>query len=116
LEVALSVFCLYATLAVALSTSIVIFLASRPDPVDARGQGWSGTDIVTWVFGFPLVTGWFVVVTVFGEWRSVHQGQIALVPLLSIVIDTILVFLVWEFWHRKTSKELKSSGTLGLNG
>ncbi|SRR5712691_2169344 len=108
--------CVYSAVAVVVSTIIVIVLASLEGPAGAQQRGSSGIDIATYVFGSPLATGWFIVVMVFGDWRAVHQGQIALVPFFSVVVDTIMIFLVWEFWHRKTSKELNSTGTLGLNG
>jgi hypothetical protein len=104
---------MYAAAAVVLSTIIVIILASVEGAMEQRS---SGIDIAEYMFGFPLASGWFIVTTVFGEWRSVHGGQIALVPVFSVVVDAAIIFLVWEFWHRKTSKELKSTGTLGLNG
>jgi hypothetical protein len=108
--------CTYATVAVVVSTVVVIFLSSLEGGAGTQRQGASGVDIAEYVFGFPLATGWFIVAAVFGEWRSVHGGQIALVPVFSVLIDAAIIFLVWEFWHRKTSKELNSTGTLGLNG
>jgi len=105
--------CMFATAAVVLSTIVVIVLASLEGAMEQRS---SGIDIATDVLGFPLATGWFIVATVFGEWRSIHGGQIALVPVFSIVADAVIIFLAWEFRHRKTSKELKSTGTLRLNG
>ncbi len=108
--------CLYSAVTVVVSTIIVIAIASLEGPAGSQQSGISGIDIATYVFGSPLATGWFIVVTVFGCWRAVHQGQIALVPLFSVAVDAIIIFLLWEFWHRKTSKELNSTGTLGLNG
>jgi len=105
-----------ATAAVVLSTVVVIFLSSLQGPSETQGQGTSSIDIAEYVFGFPLVTGWLIVTTLFGEWRSVHGGQIALVPVFSVVIDAVMIFLVWEFWHRKTSKELNATSSLGLDG
>jgi hypothetical protein len=104
--------CLCATVAVAVSTVIVIVLASLDGALEQRS---SRIDVAGYIFGFPLATGWLIVSTVFGGWSAVHQGRIALVPVFSIAVDAVLIFLVWEFWHRKTSKELNSDGTLGLN-
>ncbi len=108
--------CMCATGAVVLSTVVAIFLSSLEGRAVAQGQGTSGIDIAGYVFCFPLATGWFIVVNVFGEWRSVHGGQIALVPVFSAVVDSVIVFFVWEFWHRKRSKELNATDSLGLNG
>ena len=108
--------CMCATGAVVLSTVVAIFLSSLEGRAIAEGQGTSGIGIAGYVFCFPLATGWFIVVNVFGEWRSVHGGQIALVPVFSAVVDSVIVFLVWEFWHRKSSKELDATDSLGLNG
>src|ERR1700732_3899467 len=90
--------CMYATATVVVSTIAVIFLSSLEGPAGAQSQGTSGVQIAEYVFGFPLATGWLIVTTVFGEWRSVHGGQIALVPVFSGVLDAVIIFLVWEFW------------------
>jgi hypothetical protein len=108
--------CMCATGAVVLSTVVAIFLSSLEGRAGAQGQGTSGIEIAGYVFCFPLATGWFIVTTVFGEWRAVHGGQIALVPVFSVVVDAVIIFLVWEFWHRKSSKELDATDSLGLNG
>lgn len=107
--------CISATAAVVLSTVVVVFLSSLKGPSGTQGQGTSSIDIAEYVFGFPLATGWFIVASVFGEWRSVHGGQIALVPVFSVVVDAAIIFFVWEFWHRKSSKELNATDSLGLN-
>jgi hypothetical protein len=52
---------------------------------------------------------------IFGERRAVHGGKIVLVWPLSLAIDSVLIFLVWKFVHRKASRELSSKGTLGLD-
>jgi hypothetical protein len=108
--------CMCATAAVALSTVVVIFLSSLEGRAGAQEQGTSGIDIAEYVVGSPLATGWLIVVAIFGGWQAVHQGQIAFVPVFSVVVDAAMIFLVWEFWRRKALKELNSNGTLGLNG
>lgn len=105
--------CVYSALAIVVSTVIVVILASLEGATEQRS---ARIEIALYIFGSPLATGWFIVTKVFGGWRSVHQGQIALVPVFSVVVDAVMIFLAWEFWHRKTSKELDSTGTLGLNG
>jgi len=59
----------------------------------AQVQGKSGIAIAEYVFGFPWATGWCMVATVFGEWRSVPGGQIAPVPVFSVVVDAPMIFL-----------------------
>jgi len=108
--------CMCSAAAVVLSTVVAIFLSSLEGRAVAQGQGTSGIDIAEYVFCFPLATGWLIVTTLFGEWRSVHGGQIALVPVFSVVVDAVIIFLVWEFWHRKSSKELDATHSLHLNG
>jgi hypothetical protein len=90
---------------------IVLALSSlQPAPTPQR-QGSSGFEIAQDVVGIPLITGWLVISLIFGEWRAVHQGQTTLVPFISTVIDSLLIFAVWEFIHRKRSRELVSDVT-----
>lgn len=100
------------TLLVVVSTIAVLVLAG----FDKQPSGNRLLETASDVLGFPLATGWLFVETVFGEWRAVHQGQIALVPFLSIVIDALMIFLVWEFIHRKRSGDLASTDVLHISG
>jgi hypothetical protein len=104
----------YATIAVIASSIIVWTLSSMESP-GAQGRGLSGINVATDVLGLPLAPGWVVVMGIFGERRAVHGGQIVLVWPLSLAIDSVLIFLVWKFVHRKASRELSSKGTLGLD-
>jgi hypothetical protein len=105
----------YAVVAVFISTVIVVVLASLEGPVSAQRRAVSGIEIAQYVLGFPLATGWGFAVLAFGGWRAVHGGEIALVPLFSIFIDSVLIFLVWEFIHRKLAQELTSDGLLHID-
>jgi len=105
----------YAIIAVAASTIIAWMLSSMAKP-GAERDGLSGADIATYILGFPLAPVWLIVKGIFGEWGAVHGGQILLVWPLSLAIDSILIFLIWEFLHRKASGELASKGTLDLRG
>jgi uncharacterized membrane protein YeaQ/YmgE (transglycosylase-associated protein family) len=96
----------YAIAMVFASTVIVVMLSGSHSP--DRGLGLQASEIVTDVLAVPLATGALVVKLVFGEWRSVHGGQIALVPFISVVIDAFLIFVIWEFLHRKKARELVS--------
>lgn len=101
----------YAGLSVIVSTAFVIFLSSFSTGIKPNHLLNLSEDVV----GFPLITGWFVISLAFGEWRTVHQGQIALVPLVSIGIDAALTFAAWEFFHRKANRGLASQGMLHLD-
>jgi hypothetical protein len=104
----------YATIGVVTSTIIVGILSSMENPGAGR-IGMSGAAVATYILGLPLAPGWLIVKEIFGEWRAVHGGQIVLVWPLSLAIDSILIFLVWEFLHRKASRELVSKDTLGID-
>src|SRR6266403_934752 len=95
----------YATVAVVVSTIIVWILSSSKN-LGTEGRGSSTVDVASDVFGLPLAPGWLIVTGIFGEWRSIHGGQIVLVWPLSLAIDSILISLIWEFLHRKASREL----------
>jgi hypothetical protein len=105
---------LYAVIAVVASTIIVGILSSMESPGTER-RGLSSAEVATYIFGLPLAPGWLIVKEIFGEWRMVHGGQVVLVWPLSLANDSIVIFLVWEFLHRKASRELTSKGTLGLD-
>ena len=98
---------MYAITIVSASTVFVFMLSGLHSP-GARGQGSEVSEIVADVVALPLATGGLVVTLVFGEWRSVHGGQIALVPFFSVVIDALLIFVIWDFLHRKKARELVS--------
>ena len=102
----------YAIVAVLVSSIAVVSLSSLESPAGSRQNG--AIEISTDIVGVPLAAGWYFVSLVFGEWRAVHQGQIALVPPISILIDALFIFAVWEFIHRKRSRELVSSDILRI--
>jgi hypothetical protein len=103
--------CVYATVAVIASTVAVLVLVSLENP----GRSSSRIDFAADILGFPLLPGWLVITGIFGNWGAVHGGQILLVPFVSLGIDTGLIFVVWEFFHRKASRGLDSDNTLHIN-
>src|SRR5882672_6585958 len=103
----------YATIAVVVSTIIVSILSSSANP-GTQGAGLNGADVASYLLGLPLAPGWLIIGGIFGDWRAVHGGQIVLVWPISLAIDSILIFLIWEFLYRKASHELTSKGTLVL--
>jgi len=102
-------------LAVFVSTIAVLALSSLQNPTDSQQSRGAGIDLLMDVLGFPLVPWWLFVSVVFGEWRAVHQGQIALVPFISVATDSLLIFMVWEFFHRKMTRGLDSDNILHIN-
>jgi len=64
----------------------------------------------------PLLPGMGVVSTIWGSWRAIHQGRILfLVPLFSFIINTVLLFVIWEFFHIARARELASDSKLHIN-
>ncbi len=107
--------CIYAIVAVVASTLAVLVLVSIGGTRTASGSAMSGLDISAYIFGLPLVAGWLIVRGIFGEWSVIHGAQIFWVWPLSVAIDSLVIFLVWEFLHRKASHDLASNSTLGLD-
>jgi hypothetical protein len=105
----------YAAIAVFVSTAIALSLSTLENPATVPRHGVSGIELAGDVVGFPLITGWIFVSLVFGEWRAVHGGQIVLVPFISAAIDWMVIFLVWEFVHRKKSRDLTADEVLHIN-
>ena len=50
------------------------------------------------VIAVPLAPGWVLVSLTFGTLHAVHEGQIALIPFLSVVLDGFVVFIVWSLF------------------
>ena len=108
----------YSGMLIIVSALVVLGLSTieSPDKAATTSGGVRVTEIAAGVFGLPLATGFALVSLIFGQWKAFHQGEILLlIPLISVVIDTLLIFLVWEFFHRRWSQELKSDSTLHIN-
>ncbi len=65
------------------------------------------------VAGIPLLPGVGFVAMFFGAWQAVHQGQIALIPIVSLIVDSAIIFFGWQLLSRKHLKS-KGTATLGL--
>jgi O-antigen/teichoic acid export membrane protein len=101
-----SFFC--AVVAVIASTVAVLlrgFLASRANSGDAG-------DIQFYLLGMPLAPGWFLIRGVFERSSMTQFLEWALViPLVSVVIDTGIIFGVWQLFRSlngNTNKPLSS--------
>jgi len=67
--------------------------------------GWNSTMEGFTVAALPLVPGWVIVSLTFGHWHAVQEAQVALIPLISLVVDGLVIFLVWEFIHLSTRRK-----------
>jgi hypothetical protein len=108
----------FSAIAVIVSAAIVVGLSTieSPEAAMTTSGGTRVVEIAGAVFGSPLVGGFLFVSLVFGEWRAFHQaGILLLIPLISVVVDGFLIFLIWEFFHRRKSGELKSESILHLD-
>jgi hypothetical protein len=110
--------CMYATGAVVAGTILVFVLVLVGGKLDPRGSGASAIDFASYVIGFPLLLGWAASTGIFGPLGSCATPTqvlgVLLAPVISIPIDTCLIFGVWEFFHRKASRGLESDGVLHI--
>jgi hypothetical protein len=85
------------TTVVVLSTLLLLIMGSAK-PSEAQ-------DVASDIVGIPLLPGVGLVSIFFGSWQAFHQGQIAPVPPVSIVIvvDLLIIFVIWEFVHGRRS-------------
>jgi hypothetical protein len=96
-----------AAAAVTLSTLLVLAFSTE--------ASMSG-DIAAYAVGIPLLPGLGFVSVFWGSWQAFHQGRIlALIPLSSGAIDTLFLFVVWEFFHGVRSRELAPDNSLHVN-
>jgi hypothetical protein len=100
--------CVFGTTAVVLSTlSFLIIASASPSKMQ---------ELVSDVVGVPLLPGVGFVSMFWGSWQAFHQGQIALVPPVSIIVDALIIFMIWELVHRRRSPKADVHTTLNLNG
>ena len=91
------------------SSLLLVLLLSSGHPSKA-------TNVVTDIIGAPLLPGLGFVSVFWGSWQAFHQGRIlSLIPLSSCVIDTALLFAMWEFIHGVRSRELVAKNALNVN-
>ncbi len=105
--------CIYTLIAVTASSAAVVVLALLGSQATTQNHGLSIADRASYVLAIPLAPGWFLIRSMFdkvGSCSSLHEilGPILLVPFISVAIDTSLIFIIWEFFHRKASRGLGS--------
>jgi ABC-type uncharacterized transport system permease subunit len=112
--------CLYAIGVVVASTACVFLLLQLEPKAAGLSAGTGFFDIAAYVLGFPLFLGWIISTGIFGPLGScatpTQMLGVFLTPVISIVVDTGLLFGVWEFIHRRASRgALESENILHIN-
>jgi hypothetical protein len=94
-------------------TSVIIstgfFIAS------ASKTNSKAIELLSYVFAVPLLPGVGFVAMFFNAWQAVHQGQIALVPVVSVPVDSAIVFLVWHYFSQRKATPPEKHVTLHLS-
>jgi hypothetical protein len=111
--------CVYVLVAVGVSTLALLVVALIGSKTTPRSSGTSVIDVLSYILGFPLLLGWFLAASLFGVPGSCASAEqffklVVSVPLTSVVIDTGIVFSVWEFFHRKKMRGLDSDNILHI--
>jgi len=111
---------LYTIGAVVASTACVFVPILIEPKTAAQNPGVELFDIAAFAPGLPLLLGWLIHTGIFGSLGSCATPTqllgVFLTPIVSIVVDTCLVFCVWEFIHRKASRGLESENIFHING
>ena len=58
-------------------------------------------DLASYIFVVPLLPGWGFVAIFFNAWQAIHEGQIALVPIVSVPVDSAIIFMIWHYCARR---------------
>ena len=96
------------TATVILSTLFFLMLES--------GHPSRAEEVASYVIGVPLLPGVGFVSIFWGSWQAIHQGQIAFIPPVSILIDSAIIFAVSEFAHVARSPKPDVHSSLNLRG
>ncbi|HEX7895259.1 MAG TPA: hypothetical protein VF447_13770 [Terriglobales bacterium] len=76
---------------------------------------WSKTaELASYVIGIPLLPGIGFVSMFHNSWQAFHQGQIALVPIVSLPTNVLIIFGVWTLLKRRRSSPAEKHITLGI--
>ena len=82
----------------------------------SSGHPSKAANAAFYVVGMPLLPGVGFVSVFWGSWQAFHEGQIAFVPPISIIVDSAIIFAIWEFIHqRKVSQESLGEDILHIN-
>jgi membrane protease YdiL (CAAX protease family) len=109
--------CFCAVVAVISSTAAVLLVGLLENQANSLGSGTAG--LLLDLLGIPLAPGWFLTRGMFeraGNLSSLSQivGPALLALLVSGVIDTGLIFVVWEL-SRKMTRASDSDNTSRIN-
>ena len=101
--------CAYGIGCVVASTSLVLVLGFLENFVDEKSATASVIRFFLNLLGIALAPGWFLLRGMFENLRpSQLLGSALLIPLISVAIDSVIIFGVWEFFHRKRVQGLDS--------
>ena len=70
--------------------------------------------MATYIAAIPLLPGIGFVDMLFGGWPSIHQGQIALIPVVSAPADIAIIFAIWTLVDRRNSPAAEKDVALRL--
>jgi hypothetical protein len=109
--------CFCAVVAVIASITAVLIVGGLENRANGLTSGTTG--LLLDLLGIPLAPGWFLTRGMFekaGNLSSLSQivGPAILAALISVVIDALVIFVVWEFIYRKMAR-MPSSDTLHPN-
>jgi hypothetical protein len=85
-------------LGVSVVCAFVIVVVSTLFVLSLGSSGMNASETTFEVVAAPLAPGWMLVSLTFGKLHAVHEGQIALIPFLSVVLDGFFVFMGWSLF------------------
>jgi len=73
-------------------------------------------DLAAYVIAIPLLPGIGFVSMFYNSWQAFHQGQIALIPVVSLPVDVLIIFAIWTLLKRRKIYSDEKHITLRING
>jgi len=109
--------CFCAVIAVISSSAAVLIVGLLENQAKSLSSGTAA--LLLDLLRIPLALGWFLTREMFeraGNLSSVNQivGPALVTLLIRVVLDTGLIFVVWEL-YRKTTRASDSGNTSGIN-
>jgi hypothetical protein len=83
--------------------------------VSASKTNSKAIELLSYVFAVPLLPGIGFVAMFFNPWQAVHQGQIALVPIVSVPVDSAIIFFVRHYVSQRKATPPEKHVTLHLS-
>lgn len=71
-------------------------------------------ELASYVVAIPLLPGIAFVSMFYNSWQAFHQGQIVLVPIVSLPVDLLIIFGVLTLLKRRRSSPAEKHITLGI--